>query len=64
MAKIDNIKNLYNQLNNKQKFVHDVADYYFKNYDHIKNRWFSKWKIPEKFQVKIIEMLQNQIKNQ
>lgn len=62
-TKIDNIKFLYQKLGHKTNFIKDVANALNKAPATLRNHWFGAfWSIPEKYQDKIIEMLQKQIR--
>lgn len=64
MEKIDNIKTLYKQVWVKGDFIHLVALDLKLSWGHVRNQMFSAWVIPEKYQDRIIELLQNTIKTQ
>lgn len=65
ISKIENIKNLYNQLNHKGKFIELVAEDLGGKPLSIKNNWFSGFiSIPDEHQDRVIELLQNTIKQQ
>lgn len=67
MTKIKNIQDLYKQLNHKGDFIKLVADDFGLSPLYVKNFWFCKsgyWSIPEKNQDRVVELLQNTIKNQ
>lgn len=65
LTKIDNIKELYAQLNKKTQFIIDCANDLGKSPLSLRQHWFSKfWAIPEDYQDRVVELLQNTIKNQ
>ena len=62
---IENIKNLYGQINQKTKFIGEVAADLGKNPQYVRSHWFSSfWTIPEIYQGRVVELLQNKIKAQ
>lgn len=62
---IENIKNLYTQVDKKTKFIEMVADDLEKSPLTLRNHWFSAfWSIPDEHQERVVELLQNTIKNQ
>jgi hypothetical protein len=65
MNKINNIKDLYSQINKKTKFISMVADDLSKSPQYVRGHWFSAfWTIPECYRDRVIELLQNTITNQ
>ena len=65
ITKMDNIKGLYPQIKQKTKFIKEVADYFGLNPQYVRGHYFSSfWTIPEDKQDRVIELLQNTIKNQ
>lgn len=65
MSKIDNIKDLYSQINKKTKFIGEVAKELDLNPQYVRGHYFSSfWTIPDDKQDTIISMLQNKIAEQ
>lgn len=65
ITKIDNIKDLYSQINKKTKFIQEVANDLNLNPQYVRGHYFSAfWTIPEDKQDRVIELLQNKIANQ
>ena len=67
MTKIDNIIDLYGQIEKKTDFLKAVADECDRKPNTIRTHWFSSanfYSIPEEFQDRIIELAQNTIKLQ
>lgn len=61
----DNIKNLFEQIDEKSNFIKLVAKEVGNTPLSIRTHWFSNfWAIPEKHQERVVELLQNTIKNQ
>lgn len=61
---IENIKQLYSQVNHKSDFIVEVAKDVKRSPNTIRHHWFSKagfWSIPEEFQPRVVELLQNKI---
>lgn len=64
-TKIDNIKNLYAQLNHKTNFTIALANELDKSPQSLRVHWFGNfWSIPDEYQDTVISFLQNTIKNQ
>lgn len=62
---IENIKQLYKEVEGKNKFIGVVANEFNLKPTSIRTHWFGNfWSIPESKQSKVVELLQNQIKNQ
>lgn len=62
---IDEIKELYSQINEKTKFMEMVASDLIKKPNTLKNHWFSSFfSIPDEYQERVMELLQNTIKEQ
>lgn len=65
MDKLENLKQLVAEMDNKSDFVKEVSDYFGKSYRYVLQDWFQKkWNIPEECLDKIIEMAQNVLFNQ
>ena len=65
MEKMDNIKSLYPQINEKTKFISEVAKEFDLNPQYVRSHYFSSfWTIPQDKQLKVIQMLQNKIAEQ
>jgi hypothetical protein len=65
IEKIENIKQLYTQVEKKTKFIQMVADDLGKSPRTLRNHWFGAfWSIPLMYQDRIIELSQNTIKLQ
>ena len=63
MTKTENIKVLYLQVHAKTKFIQLVADDLNLNPQYVRGHYFSGfWMIPEYKQDRIIELLQNTIR--
>ena len=67
IAKIDNIKSLWQQLPNdgsKTEFIKLAAEDLGKSPNTIHNHWFARfWQVPEQYEDRVIELLQNTIRN-
>ena len=62
---IDNIKELYQQLDRKTEFIEMTGNYFKKSPQYLRGHWFSSfWSVPEKYQKEVVTLLQNTIKNQ
>lgn len=60
-----NIKELYNELDNKKGFVLLCSDEFKIKPQSISNNWFnSYWSIPDKHVERVLELLQNYLKQQ
>jgi len=65
MEKIDNIKQLYKMVFHKTKFIQLVADDLGLNAQYVRGHYFSSfWNIPERYQDRVITLLQRTIKTQ
>ena len=67
MTTIDNIKDLYGQLNDKEKFILLLCDEFGGSPRAKRNNWFSDsgfWNVPEKKQVRVVEIMQKIIYSQ
>lgn len=65
VTKIDNIQELYAQINQKTKFIKMVADDFNLNPQYVRSHYFSSfWTIPYDRQDRIIELQQKTIANQ
>lgn len=67
ITKIDNIKNLWKEINQKSKFMEIVANDLGKSKKTLRVYWFSNygdWAVPDNHQDRVIELLQNTIKSQ
>ncbi|WP_139959204.1 hypothetical protein [Flavicella sediminum] len=66
MAKIDNIKNLFDLINDKQKFYEKVADEFGMEITSVRTGWFTRFEIPKRYKVQdnLIAFMQNYIANQ
>lgn len=65
LTKIDNIKELYNQIEHKTNFTIEVGTYFKKSPQSLRVHWFGNfWSIPDKYQDELITLLQNKIANQ
>jgi len=59
---IENIKTLYSRINKKTKFIEMAADDLEKSPLTLRHHWFSAfWSIPEEYQERVVELLQNTI---
>lgn len=59
MEKLENLKQLVAEMDNKAEFVKEVSDYFGKSYRYVLQDWFQKkWNIPSEKLDKIIEMAQ------
>ena len=62
---IDEIKQLYSQINKKTKWIEDTAKDIGKSPLSLRHHWFAQfWKIPDEYQPRVIELLKTTIKNQ
>jgi len=67
MDKKENIKELYQLIEGKTKFIKELSVLYGMSPNTIRNHWFSEhgfWGVPEKKQDEVIEIMQNKIRNQ
>ena len=65
MDKIDKIKRNHKMIWKKTKFIELVADFLGLNYGYIRINYFSRgWNIPESYQDRILELQEQEIKNQ
>lgn len=67
MTKRENIKHLYGKIKNKSNFIQLVADETKANYGTVKSHWLCAsggFSVPEKYQERVIELLQNTIRSQ
>ncbi len=59
---IQNIKNLYAQIDKKVDFLIELANDLDKSPNTMRNHWFGNfWSIPEEYQERVVELLQNRI---
>lgn len=59
---IDNIKELFEQLDKKFEFINTVAVDVNRKPLYLKQHWFREfWAIPEEYQARVVELLQNAI---
>lgn len=66
-SKIDNIKSLYAQIEEKGKFILLVANECKRKPNTVKTHWFTEasfWSVPDEFQDRVIELAQNTIAKQ
>ena len=61
---ISNIKKLYAQVEDKQKFVNLLSKEFDILPQSVNNNWFTKFWIPKSKQSRVVELLQNTIKKQ
>ena len=62
---IENIKELYQEVEKKTAFIKLVAEDLGLNPQYVRGHYFSSfWTIPEDRQQRVVELLQNTIKNQ
>lgn len=62
---LDNIKTLYKQVKGKTTFIKMVAEDLDKKPSTLRQHWFQMfWAIPEEHQARVVELLQNQIREQ
>jgi len=64
---IENIKKLWKQIDNKTNFIVMAANDLDKSPNTLRHHWFSNsgfWSVPEEHQPRVIELLQNTIKEQ
>lgn len=65
---LDNIKMLYNTMNEDQQneFVFALAKEFNVEFTTIKQKWFGRWDIPNKYRIheNVVAMMQNYINNQ
>ena len=65
MNKIENIRSLYNQISKKTAFIAMLAKDLGLNPQYVRSHYFSSfWTIPEKYQDRVIELLQKTIRLQ
>jgi len=67
MDKIEKIKKLYAQIENKGKFIKLVASDCDRKPNTVKTHWFTEasfWSVPDEFQDRVIVLAQNTIANQ
>jgi|TARA_R110002111_G_scaffold8225_2_gene30728 hypothetical protein len=61
----NNIKNLYDQIENKFDFILLLANEFKVKPNSVRTNWFATYySIPEKHEPRVIELLQNTIKSQ
>ena len=61
----ENIKHLFNQIENKFDFILLLSKEFKVKPNSIRNNWFSSYySIPEKHEQRVIELLQNTIQRQ
>ena len=61
----ENIKELFDQIENKLDFINLLSNEFKTKPNSIRNNWFSSYySIPEKHEPRVIELLQNTIKSQ
>ena len=62
---IEVIRELYDQIDKKTKFIIKVAKDLGKSPQTVRVHWFAQfWSIPEEYQQRVIELLEETIKNQ
>jgi hypothetical protein len=62
---IENIQKLWKKLDNKTEFIKLVAEDLDRSPNTLHNHWFARfWQVPEEHQPRVVELLQNTIKNQ
>lgn len=62
---IENIKSLWQQIENKTKFMEMAAEDLGRSPLTLRQHWFAHfWSIPEEHQPRVVELLQNAIKEQ
>tara|TARA_R110002051_G_scaffold224048_1_gene287250 strand:+ start:6951 stop:7181 length:231 start_codon:yes stop_codon:yes gene_type:complete len=64
ITKIDNIISLYGKIDNKTKFIKEVAKDVNRKPNTVRTHWFSSanfYSIPEEFQDRVIQLAQNTI---
>ncbi len=62
-----NIKTLYQKIDNKSDFIEFSSAYFSKSFNTVKNHWLCKfggWSVPEKHQAEMVKLLQNWNKQQ
>lgn len=65
ITKIDNIKNLWQEINNKTNFIIAVAHDLDRSPNTLHNHWFARfWQVPEEKQDEVIKYMQTWIRNQ
>lgn len=66
MDKIDNIKNLFGQIEeaDKKDFIEKVADHFGLESSSVRTGWFSRFEIPKKYNIQdqLIRFMQNYLK--
>lgn len=61
---MDNIKELYPQINKKVDLFEAVADVFGLKNSTVKINWFHGMSIPDSYQARVVEIMQNIISNQ
>lgn len=61
---LKNVKNLYAAITNKTELIHLLASEFNLSANYIRVEWFSKNEIKEQYLPRIVEILQNTIKQQ
>lgn len=67
MKTIDNIKDLFEQVNNRTAFIEMVANDLKKKPISLSKNWFCAsgfWSIPDRYQNRVVELLQKTIASQ
>ena len=62
---IQNIKNLWKEIDNKTAFIEMAAKDLNRSPNTLHNHWFARfWQVPEEHQSRVVELLQRTIKKQ
>jgi hypothetical protein len=65
MDTIENIKNLWNEIDYKTGFIVVASEEFKRSKNTLHNHWFARWfSIPETEQDNVVKFMQNYIKNQ
>jgi hypothetical protein len=65
LTKIEQIKNLYSQIEKKVKFIEFVAEKVERSPKTLRNHWFAEfWSVPVEHQEQVIKLLKETISKQ
>ena len=66
MTQLDNIKSLYDKIEDKESLRNTVADYFNIKASTVRTTWFYRWEFPDKYRVQenLITIMQNVIMKQ
>lgn len=66
LTKLDNIKNLFDQVEDKKDFIEKVSEEFGVTKSSVRTGWFTRFEVPTKYKVQdnLILFMQNYIKLQ